>query len=163
MRKYFPVICMILLLLSACGVNPANETTAPAGQVQLANPWKGYASIAEAEAASGLDFPLPDTIADVYTAEVFRVMNESLMEVTYKNGEIKITVRMQAGADLDISGVYENFQHTETTERNGAAITRKEATDCLVYLIHLNDYSFSIYATGLAADDACQEILSHIC
>lgn len=163
MRKLFPIICIFLLLLSACGTNPVNEATEPAGQLQLANPWKGYTSMAEAESASSLDFPIPETIANVYTAQVFRVMNGSLMEVTYKNDESEITVRMQAGADQDISGVYENFQHTETTEQNGAAIIRKEATDCLVYLIHLNNHSISIYATSMAADDACREILSYIC
>ena len=163
MRKLFSIICILLLLLSACSANPVNEATEPAGQLQLANPWKGYPSMADAEAASGLDFPLPETIADIYTAEVFRVMNGSLMEVIYKHDESEITVRMQGGADQDISGVYENFQHTETTEQNGAAITRKQTADCLVYLIHLDSYSFSIYASSLAADDACHEILSYIC
>ena len=163
MGKRLLMICMILLLLSGCGANPVNETTGPSGQLQLANPWKSYASMADAEGASGLDFPIPESIADVYAAEVFRVMNGSLMEVTYKDNEIKITVRMQAGAEQDISGVYENFQHTETAEQNGAAITRKQAEDCLVYLVHKDGYSYSIYATFLAAEDACREILSYIC
>ena len=155
----FVLLCC--LLICGCSASPA-ETSAPTENLQIANPWKSYSSLAEAEAASGLAFPIPEVIADSYTAESFRVMNGQLLEVIYRDGEFEVTVRMQAGAEQDISGVYENFQHTETTEQNGAAITRKEATDCLVYLIHMNNHSISIYATSMAADDACREILSYI-
>jgi hypothetical protein len=154
---------LCLATMAGCGMNPKEEVTEPAGQLQLGNPWKSYDTLVDAEMACNLTFPVPDNVPSDYTAESYRVMTGTLLEVTYKKGETEITVRMKAGNDEDISGVYENFQHTETTEQNGAAITRKEATDCLVYLIHLNNHSISIYAASMAADDACREILSYIC
>ena len=162
MKKLIPVILICFLVLSACAAEAPKEATEPAGQMQIGNPWKTYTSLADAENASGLTFPIPENIPESYAATTYQVMNSSLLEVTYKNDESEITVRMQSGNNLDISGVYETFQQIETTEQNGASVTRKQAEDCLVYLIHRDGYSYSIYATDLTADDACREILSYI-
>ena len=163
MRKLIPVILLCLIVLSACSAKASTDVSEPVGQMQIGNPWKTYASLADAENASGLTFPIPENIPESYEATTYQVMNSSLLEVTYKNDESEITVRMQAGNDLDISGVYETFRQIETTEQNGASVTRKQAEDCLVYLIHRDGYSYSIYATSLTADDVCREILSYIC
>ena len=162
MRKLIPFILVCLILLSVCAAEAPKEATEPVGQMQIGNPWKTYTSLADAENASGLILPIPEYIPDGYAARTYQVMNGSLLEVTYKKDESEITVRMQAGNDLDISGVYETFQQIETTEQNGASVTRKQAEDCMVYLIHQDGYSYSIYATDLTADDACREILSYI-
>ena len=163
MKKLIMVILVTLAILAGCGTNRAEEVTEPAGQMQLGNPWKSYDTLADAETACGLTFPIPENVPAGYEVVSFRVMNSSLLEVTYQNGEAEITVRMQAGDDADISGVYENFADTETFDQNGAVITRKLAESCHVYLIQKSGYTFSICATGIATDDACQEILSHLC
>lgn len=163
MKKLAPVILVCLIFLSACVAEASKEATEPIGQMQIGNPWKTYTSLPDAENASALTFPIPENIPDGYAAKIYQVMSGSLLEVTYKNDESEITVRMQAGSDSDISGVYETFQQIDTTEQNGVSVTRKQAEDCLVYLIYQNGYSYSIYATSLAADDACREILSYIC
>ena len=163
MKKLIPVILVCLILLSACAAEAPKEATEPVGQMQIGNPWKTYTSLADAENACDMTFPIPENILAGYGTKTYQVMSGSLLEVTYKNDESEITVRMQSGNDLDISGVYETFQHIETTEQNGASVTRKQAENCLVYLIHLDGYSYSIYATSLTVDDACREILSYIC
>ena len=163
MRKLFSYFLICLLLLSGCGAMSAADATEPAVQLQLGNPWKSYATLNEAENACGLDFPVPETIADTYTAAIFRVMNGSLLEVAYMNCESKITVRMQAASDSDISGVYETFQKIETTEVGGASVTEKQAENCRVYLIQKDGYTYSVYVSEPIDEEACQEILSHIC
>lgn len=163
MKRLFPMILLITFLLVGCAAEPAPVATEPAGQLQLANPWKGYDSLTDAETASALDFPLPETITEACAAEVFRVMNGSLLEVTYKDGDSEITVRMQSGEDQDISGVYADFTSVETTVHNGASVTEKQADDCCVYLIHKDGYSFSIYASSAVDPALCSEILAYIC
>ena len=163
MKKLIPALLICLILLSACAGEVSIDATEPAGQMQLANPWKSYDSLTDAESASGLVFPIPENIPTGYAVESYRVMNSSLLEVTYLNGDTEITVRMKAGQDPDISGVYENFTETETFDQDGASIIRKQAEDCLVYLICSDSHSFSIYATSLTADAACQELISYIC
>ena len=162
MRKLIIVILVCAAILTGCGTNPAAEATEPAGQMQIGNPWKSYDTLTDAQTASGLVFPLPEEI-DGYKAEVYRVMNGSLLEVQFRSGESEMIVRMKYGEDEDISGVYEDFTTIETSKQNGAAVTRKQADDCLVYLISLDGYSFSIYTSDPADDDICKDILSHIC
>ena len=163
MRKLIPVILICLILLSACAEETQKDATESVGQMQLANPWKSYDNLTDAENASGLAFPVPENIPQNYTVTSYSVMNASLLEVTYRNGETEITVRMQAGDNPDISGVYETFQQIETTNQKGASVTRKQAEDCLVYLVCQDSHSFSISATSLTADAACRELLSYIC
>ena len=78
--------------------------------VLLGNPWVDYPSLEEAEAACGLDFPLEDVVAGSYKAESYRVMNGELLEVTYRDNSFEVTVRMKAGEDDDISGVYAEYK-----------------------------------------------------
>lgn len=162
MRRVFSLLFICLVLLSGCMAKTVQEESAPVGQLQIANPWKSYNTLADAEGACGLTYPVPGNIPAGYTAESYRVMNGSLLEVTYRNGDTEITVRMQAGSGLDISGVYETFTKTETFDQNDASVTKMLAENCCVYLVHRNSYSFSIYATSLAADEAACEILSYI-
>ena len=163
MKKLIPVLLICLILLSACAAEAPKEATESAGQMQIGNPWKTCTSLADAENACSLTFPVPETIPAGYVAESYRVMSGSLLEVTYLNDETKITVRMKSGSDEDISGVYENFTKTETFHQNDATVICKQAEDCLVYLVQKDGYCFSIYVTSLTADDACREILSYIC
>ena len=163
MKKLIIILFVCLAILSSCGISHTEEATEPAGQLQMGNPWKSYDTLVDAENACGLTFPIPGEIAGSYAAETYRVMNNSLLEVRYRCENTEITVRMQAGDDEDISGVYENFTAVETTDRNGASVTRKEAADCLVYLVCSNGHSFSVCVTGAASESVCDEILSHIC
>lgn len=163
MKKIIIIILAVLAIFSGCAAEPAPETTEAPGQMQIGNPWKGYDTLADAENACGLVFPIPAGVPTGYEAEAYRVMNNSLLEVRYRNAESEITVRMQSGNDEDISGIYENFTSEETTDRGGARVTRKDAADCIVFLISTDGYSYSVYISGTVSEDLCNEILSHIC
>lgn len=163
MKRFCFLVLLCAALLSACDSDPAPaETTIPTQQMQIANPWKAYASIAEAEAATGLTFPLPDVVAGSYTAESFRVLNDSLMEIIYLDNTFEIIVRMQAGEDLDLSGIYETFKSTETIEINGATVTVKTTEKGCLHLISKDGYSYSLYAPNHYWGDSNADFLSYI-
>lgn len=162
--KKFPVILMVCLLLAGCSSNaqPTAETDTPQTNLTIANPWKDYHSLKEAEAASGLNFPLPEVIADSYIPISFRVMNEELLEVIYIDGEFKVTVRMKAGEDQDISGIYGEFEDVRTVEAGGATITDKYIEGGILQLISKDGYSYSLYAPNHYWGDSNAEFLQYI-
>lgn len=164
MKKYIPMILVLFLLLAGCGTAP-QPTETPAPQPQIGNPWRDYESMAEAEAASGLDFPIPEEITDLYIAESFRVMNNSLLEVTYRDlagSDCEVTVRMKSGEDEDISGVYEDPDTIENQHINGASITVKTKGPSCLYLISKNGYSYSLYAPNHFLGESADAFLSYI-
>ena len=59
------MIPMVCLLLAGCGstVQPPETTAETVPILQMGNPWKDYASLEEAEAVCGLDFPLENVVA----------------------------------------------------------------------------------------------------
>ena len=156
MKKFFPIILVLSLLLAGCGAAP---------QLQIGNPWKSYESMVDAEAASGLDFPIPEQIGDIYVAESFRVMNGSLMEVTYRDltgGDCEVAVRMKTGKDEDISGVYEDSDSIEVQQINGATVTLKTKGQSCLFLISNDGYSYSIYAPNHFQSETGYAFLSYI-
>ena len=165
MKKFTLIILMLSILLAGCSAAP-EPTEAPAPQLHIGNPWKSYESMAEAEAATGLDFPIPEEITDLYIAESFRVMNNSLIEVTYRDlsgGNSEVIVRMKAGEDDDISGVYEDPDTIETHQINGADVTVKLKGQSCLYLISKDGYSYSLYAPNRFLGESADAFLSYIC
>ena len=164
MRKMMMLI-LVCLMMTACSEKsvPA-ETNAPTAEVstQLANPWKDYASLEEAEAASGLNFPMPDTIAGSYEAESFRVMNSELLEVCYRDGEFPVIVRMQTGEGQDLSGVYGESVKEEIFHADGAVIIVKYINGGLLQLISKDGFSYSLYAPNHYWGDSNEDFLQYL-
>ena len=153
--KYRIIPLLLCLLLAGCGAAPVEVS--PTGTEiisQLANPWKDYASLAEAEAACGLTFPIPETVAGSYVAEVFRVMNEELLEVRYRDGDFSVTVRMQAGEGRDLSGVYGESENEQTYEADDTIIIEKYIDGGVLHLISKDGYSYSLYAPNQYLGDS---------
>ena len=163
--KHLMILMLLSLLLAGCSpkTEPV-EASAPAKEMttQLANPWKDYPSLEEAEAACGLTFPMPETIAGSYVAESFRVMNGQLLEVRYRDGEFPVTVRMQAGEGQDLSGVYGEFENVQTAEVDGATITGMNINGGVVQLITKDGYSYSLYAPNHYWGDSNVEFLQYL-
>ena len=159
--KKILVMLMCCLLICGCSASPA-ETSAPTKNLQIANPWKNYSSLQEAEAASRLTFPMPEVIADSYTAESFRVMNGQLLEVTYRDSESEVIIRMQAGEGQDLSGVYGESESVRIFEVNGAAITSMYINGGTVQLISKDGYSYSLYAPNQYWEDSNVDFLQYI-
>lgn len=159
------LILMVCLLLAGCSSTSQHpETTAETAPIlQLGNPWKDYPSLEEAEATCGLDFPLEDVVADSYKAESYRVLNGQLMEVTYRDDTFEVTVRMQVGEELDISGVYEEFENITTFETDTHTITNKKIKDGgILQLISKDGCSYSFYAPNHYWGDSNADFLAFL-
>lgn len=158
-------LLLACLLLAGCGstAQPPETTTDTAPILQLANPWKDYPSLEEAEAACGLDFPLEDVVAGSYQAETYRVMNGQLLEVTYRDDSFEVTVRMQAGEGQDLSGVYEEFEKITTYEMDTHTIINKKIKDGgILQLISKDGYSYSFYAPNHYWGDSNADFLAFL-
>lgn len=160
--KYRIIPLLLCLLLAGCSSAPI-ETIHPTAEAitQLANPWKDYSSLTEAKAACGLSFPMPEIIADSYVAESFRVMSGELLEVTYRDGDFSVTVRMQAGEGQDLSGVYGEFENEQIYEIDGTVIIEKCVDGGVLQLISKNGYSYSLYAPNHYWGDSNAEFLQY--
>lgn len=159
------LILMVCLLLVGCSstMQPPETTSETAPVLQLANPWKDYPSVTDAEAACGLDFPLEDVVAGSYKAESCRVLNGQLMEVTYRDDSFEVTVRMQAGADQDISGVYAEYKDVFTFEEETYTIILKYIKDGgILQLISKDGCSYSFYAPNHYWGDSNADFLAFL-
>ena len=164
MRKMMMLMLVCLMMSSCSAKNIPAETTVTTTEalLQIGNPWRDYASLEEAEAACGLNFPMPEIIADSYVAESFRVMNGVLLEVQYRDGEFPVTVRIQAGEGQDLSGVYGEFENEQTFLVDGAVIIAKYIDGGVVQLISKDGYSYSLYAPNHYWGDSNIEFLQYI-
>lgn len=122
-----------------------------------------YSTLAEAETASGLTSPLPETLADHYCLDLILVMNGQLLELRYrqKNSENEVTVRMCAGEGQDISGVYDTYETVTESTRGTASITVMQNETSALCLISANGYSYSLYTA--TNGQIPQEFLNFIC
>jgi uncharacterized protein YceK len=164
--KQIMILVLLCLILAGCSRETVPvETTAAteASILQIGNPWKDYGSLEEAEAACGLDFPLNDVVADSYKAEAYRVMNGELLEVTYRDDIFEVTVRMQAGECLDLSGVYVEFENVSTTETETYTITDKQIKNGgILQLVSKDGYSYSFYAPNHYWGDSNADFLTFL-
>lgn len=173
MKKLMTVALLLLFtvsLVAGCAKQPAADTqpateeqTAPQN-AQVANPWSSWDSIAEAEAATGFSFGLPETIAEVYTADTIRTMNGQLFEVVYLNGEDEVCVRKQKGEGQDISGDYTEYQSSQEKEHNGVTVVTHYNSDnaAVKQLISSQGYSWSLVAPNGYAEAAEEAFLNAI-
>lgn len=143
------LVCLLaVLMLAGCAVSEEPlQTTEAAQSVQLANPWVSYDTLTEAEEAAGFSFSMNEEI-ESFRAESFRVMNGQLLEVSYRDADFRVTVRMQPGQWQDLSGVYESYTKEIVYEAGGAEFISRAFTDtgASLDLISADGYSWSVYA-----------------
>lgn len=128
------------------------------GNMQIANPWSGWETLAEAEEAVGFSLGLPEKIGENYVAESYRTMSGELLEVNFFDGDYKVCVRKMKGENQDISGDYTVYAQNDTWERGGATITvfvNEEQNYVGKTLISYDGYSWSLVTpSGFAGDSA---------
>jgi len=184
MKKILALALCAALFLTAVGCGTASEendvnTEAPVENEQtdteapvigtsgIANPWSDFDTLAEAEAKVGFSLGLSETIADSYTATVFRAMKTSMLEVRYSKGENEVTVRKTATEAEDISGVYA-FEARTVEDVNGVSVTycretESESYECpMKVLLNCGGYSWSIYAPNGFAEGECAAFVTAV-
>lgn len=164
MKKITLLFLLFAVLISGCAAEaePAETTAEGPGNLQLGNPWSAYDTLEAAESASGLKWPLPETVAGSYQAESFRVMSGSVLEVIYRDQNFEVVVRLTEGEGQDISGVYTAYPKSERIEYDNGLLTVQygaEDGSCL-HLISGGGYSCSLYAPNGYWGDSCADFLN---
>ena len=113
---------------------------------QIANPFTDYASLAEAEAAAGFGFAVPDSV-DGYPETSYSVMDGGkLLQIVYSAGDDEITARKAPGTD-DISGDYNQYDEETIVDKTDVAFTVKGnggKAFVALWTDDENDYSYSL-------------------
>lgn len=141
------LLCLaVCVFWSGCAQDEATPET-QAQRVAIGNPWSDWATLAEAEAAAGFSFDLPEVVADTYTAEAFRTLNNELIEVIYRDDTLEVRVRKAAGEGQDISGDYNTYDTcTETPTQAGTLVIWSDSAGGVKQLISCAGYSWSVTA-----------------
>ena len=133
------------LVLAACLLGGCGGSKTP--ETQIANPWRDYDSLQQAEEAVGFALGLPDETAGGWSAGQFRTMNDRLLEVIYHKGDSKLTLRKAAGSE-DISGDYTQYETVTLADYANGSATIREDKGILVFT---ENYTWSVYcADGMS-------------
>lgn len=136
------------------------------GKMQIANPWSGWDTLAEAEEAVGFPLGIPETVAGSYVAKSYRTMSGELLESTYYDGDYKVCVRKIKGEGQDCSGDYNTYSKVETVERGGGTITfyiDEQQSRVGKTIISYDGYSWSLYTPDGFRGDSGEHFLEAIC
>lgn len=91
---------------------------------QIPNPMKEYSTLDEARKAAGFNFVIPTVLPDGYQMNGIKVINDSMAEVTYNKGDLKIIYRTAAG-NFDISGDYNAYDVVKTITAGNTKVVIK--------------------------------------
>ncbi|MBQ6985732.1 MAG: hypothetical protein IJR48_00185 [Oscillibacter sp.] len=113
----------------------------------IANPFSDYATYAEAEAAAGFPFGVPEEIGG-YDTVSYRVANDlSLFEVIYANDDASLTARKAPGG-WDISGDYNEYTQEVAQTLQGVNVTCwGDGESLFLAMWTVDDYSYSLGAS----------------
>lgn len=158
------VLCFAFVLtLAACGKeNTAPTKPAIGGNVEIANPFTEYDTLADAAAAAGFEISVPDSI-DGYSGRVIRVLaaeDDRMIEVIYQDGENKeVRVRKAPGAE-DISGDYNQYDRSEAAVVGDYNVTLQGNGDTICLATWTaGEYTYSVsFSDGVSTDSAAQLI-----
>lgn len=124
--------------------------------VQIPNPLVEYSTLADAEAAAGFDFAVPDEIDGNAPTSYIVINGSGIIEVTY--GDNTISLRKAAGSG-DISGDCNSY--TEIGAGVGdVSVTLRENDEKVFSAIWENDgYTYALYsADGISENTATTAI-----
>lgn len=136
----------------------APETAATSGNapgaVSLANPFTDCAAMADAEAAAGFTFTVPESLFTEYTDLTYRAIKDTMIEVIYRDNDgvkgpgvtpEEIRIRKAAGSG-DISGDYTEYSYIEHVPVWDLTLTLKGSQQDManVAVWEKNGYSYSI-------------------
>ena len=127
---------------------PDDATMGPeAPDAGIANPFTDYATSAEAAAAAGFKFGVPEEIGG-YDKVAYRVADDmSLFEVIYSNDTDASLTARKAPGDWNISGDYSQYTQEVAQSLQGVNVTCLGDGDSLFLAMWtVDDYSYSLGA-----------------
>lgn len=163
MKRFIILTLCLMLVFSFVGCGKEKQT-------EVANPWKEWGSLTEAENDVGFTFGVPEIIEDSYIAESYRTLSGEtpIIEVTYVDEDWTVVVRKAPGVGQDISGVYD-YNYIQTYEWwSGETITYYRNEDSrsemcsLKILFDKDGYSWSLFAPNGFWGDSCYGFLISI-
>ena len=152
------ILCTaVVLALAACSAaSAANDTPDDliGGDPSTWGP-TDHSSLAEAEAAAGIDMQIPEKILDTKASMFLTWYNEKCIEAIYANGDEEVArVRKDEGS-ADISGDYNDYSSVVDREINGVSVTFKGNDGKVMLAVWAVDgcgYSISV-PNGITADE----------
>lgn len=146
----------VLALASCSAASAANDTPDDliGGDPSTRGPTE-HSSLAEAEAAAGIDMQIPEKILDTKASMFLTWYNEKCIEAIYANGGEEVArVRKDEGS-ADISGDYNDYSSVVDREINGVSVTFKGNDGKVMLAVWAVDgcgYSISV-PNGITADE----------
>lgn len=124
--------------------------------VQIPNPLIEYDALADAEAAAGFDFAVPDEIDGNVPTSYIVINGSGIIEVIY--GDNTISLRKAAGSG-DISGDYNSYTEVGAGV-DDISVTLRENDEKVISAIWENDgYTYALYsADGISENTATTAI-----
>lgn len=164
MKKLMVMLLSGLVVLTAAScqkkLDPVEEQTA-----ELPNPWVKVDSLEKAYEQMGNQFKVPEYLPEGYQQKQISVMEGWLAEITYAKDGDQIVYRVCLSEDKkgDISGVYEEYEHSEQIVAGDASIiVSGDGHTVSLATWEESDYSHSLhFSRGLELAQA-QEILDNI-
>ena len=129
--------------------------------MQIANPFVDYASLDEAAQAVGFDLKVPESIEGCGERAV-QVMDNSMIQVIYFNGDDRIFIRKQAGSE-DISGDYNEYPEQFGVEVGEYVVSMKGENDTANVAVWTNDgYTYAVMSDQALPVSEYVDIISQV-
>lgn len=118
------------------------------GNAQIPNPVVAYDTMDAAAAVAGFALTLPAELPEGYELSAISVISETILQVTYVNGESQLTLRKAAGSE-DISGIYGTYAEINTVTVNDSEAALKGENG----KVFVATWVAGTYAYSISADD----------
>ena len=140
---------------------PEDEAPAGLGGVQIANPFVDYDTLEEAAAQTGFDLTVPETV-EGYPERMIQVMDGSMLQVIWLNGDDRLFVRKAAGTE-DVSGDYNVYSDVQTITVGEREVTLQGEAGAYSLATWLADgYTYAVMADVPMSAEALTALISGI-
>ncbi len=138
--------------ITETGAAPEAASSDASMGMQIANPWRDFDSLEEAEADAGIEIELPDMYPD-FNNLIYRSIHGEMLEIIYQDaeGQEGFRIRKSRGSE-DISGDYTSYEHKKTLDIDGRSVETRGNGD-EISVVTWGDLSLNFsYAICVAED-----------
>jgi len=129
--------------------------------VQIPNPFTDCTTLEEASRLTGFTLNVSETINE-YELDHISVMNDEMIQVIYKNGENRLSIRKALGKD-DISGDYNIYEEIKTMTIEDLKVTTRGANEKVGSAIWTDEkFTYSIFADSAISSEEVTNIIQMI-